>query len=301
MIRLFNKKERNVTIHCTKQDLQINGVPIEYPIRLNQLEKLFGKPTRRVTDEKYTFQKTYVWDSLGIKVMESVGSISGIQCLYISNQKLKVKPKRAFEGKFFIHDEPFVISEQADDEGYYLHGFWNVSKLQRPDDEHPFGVSIWYDKYFEIPENKYEIKPLEEPEIHFTDFNFKLCILQILMYEKELLQPKFDIYEFIKWYKKRKIDTKEERFEPIPEVMDYLKQLPIPLRLAIEVTEIYQDGGNDIYLNTCLGCEGYEDYWDIVSIKDIQHFPNLKKATLCYAKENVLDQLIQSGIEAKWI
>lgn len=301
MINLFNKKARNVTIQCTKQDLQINGVSVGHPIQLNQLEELFGSPTRLITDEKYTFQKTHVWDSLGIKVTESIGSIHGIQCLFANNKKLKVKPKQPFGGKLFINDKAVAFFEQTDNKEDYLQGFWNVSKLQRPDDDHPFGVSIWYDKHFEIPESKYEIKPLNEPEIHFTDFNFKLCILQILMYEKELLQPKLDIYEFIKWYKKRTIDTEKERFEPIPEVMDYLKQLPILVKYTHEITDIYQDGGNEIYLNTCLECEGYEDYWDIESTEDAKHFPNLKKATLCYAKENVLDELIQLGIEAKWL
>lgn len=301
MINLFNKKKRNITIHCTQRDLQINDVPIEYPIQLNQLEVLFGKPSRTMNDEKYAFQKTYVWDSLGIKVMESVGSIHNIQCLCTNNKKLRVKPKQPFKGELFINDKPFVFSEQTGNKENYLCGFWNVSKLQRPDDDHPFGINIWYDKYFEIPENKYEIKPLNEPEIHFSDFNFKLCILQILMYEKELLQPKFDIYEFVKWYKERTIYIEEERFEPIPEVMDYLKQLPIPAKYADEITEIYQDGGNDIYLNTCLECEGYEDYWDIESTEDAKHFPNLKKIILCYAKPYIVEEFNAMGINTKWI
>jgi len=301
MINLFKKKNKKISIQCTERDMQINDTLIDYPIQLDQLEKVLGKPNRTVVDDKYTFQKSYVWDTLGIKVIESIGSIQDIHCLYTKNKKLKVKPKQLFKGELFIKNKAFILAEQEDEEDDYLSGFWNVSKLQRPDDDHPFGVSIWYDKYFEIPEDKYEIKPLYEPEIPFIDLNFKLCILQILMYEKELIQPKFDIYEFIKWYKKRKIDTEIERYEPIPEVMAYLKQLPIPAKFADEITEIYQDGGNEIYLNTCLECQGYEDYWDITSTEDVQHFANLKKATLCYAKEDVLGELTQLGIEAKWL
>lgn len=33
---------------------------------------------------------------------------------------------------------------------------------------------------------------------------------------------------------------------------------------------------------------GDEDYWDIESIEDAKHFPNLKKVVLCYAKDKAL-------------
>ena len=301
MINIFSKKDKNICIYCTQQDLEINGVSIEYPIQLNKLKRLFGKPNQVVTDEKYTFTKTYVWDSLGLKALESLGSIHSIQCIYSNSKRLKNAPKKLFKGTLFLNNKLFVIEEQKPIEKTYLQGFWNVGKLQLPDDNKAFAVNIWYNKYFKIPENKYKIQPLNEPEINFTDFNFKLCILQILMYERELLLPKFDIYEFIRWYKKRSINTEEERFEPIPEALDYLKKLPIPMRFAGEITEIYQDGGNEIYLNTCLECEGYEDYWNITSIEDLKHFPNLKKVTLCYAKDNIMAELIEMGVEAKWL
>ena len=121
------------------------------------------------------------------------------------------------------------------------------------------------------------------------------------MYNKELLEPKFDLYEFVAWYDKRKIDIEKEGYEPIPEVTQYFKDLPIPKKFASEITEIYQDGGNDIYMQLLRFGEGWEDYWDIETIEDVKQFPNLKKAILCYAKDDIVDQMNGIGIKAKWI
>lgn len=147
----------------------------------------------------------------------------------------------------------------------------------------------------------YTIKPLDEPIIEFKDFGFKVAVTQELMYYKELLQPKFDLYEFVDWYDKRAIDLEKEGYYPIAEVTQYFRDLPIPKRLAAEVTDIYQDGGNAIYLQLLRFGEGYEDYWDIESVDDAVHFPNLKEAKLCYAKQGVVEALNHKGIKAKWL
>ena len=59
----------------------------------------------------------------------------------------------------------------------------------------------------------------------FQDINFKLCVIEELMYTKNLLTPKFDIYEFVENYKDRKIDIDEEGYDIIPEVLEYFKQI----------------------------------------------------------------------------
>ena len=158
------------------------------------------------------------------------------------------------------------------------------------------------DRYIKkIPEDKYLIKELNEELIEFSDFGFKLSIIQELMYNKELIQPKFDLFEFVVWYTKRDIDLEEEGYEPIPEVTQYFKDLPIPKKYASAITEIYQDGGNDIYMQLLRFGEGWEDYWDIEFIDDVKQFPNLKKAVLCYAKNNIVDEMNKIGIKAEWI
>lgn len=64
---------------------------------------------------------------------------------------------------------------------------------------------------------KYVIKKLDEPILEFANINFKLAVVQELMYEKKLLEPVFDIYEFAEEYTRREIDIDEEGYEPIKE------------------------------------------------------------------------------------
>ncbi len=148
-----------------------------------------------------------------------------------------------------------------------------------------------------VPKSKYFTQKLEEEIINFKDFGFKLSVIQELMYNKELLKPKFDLFEFVDWYKERDIDLEEEGYEPIPEVTKYFKDLQIPKRLAKEITEIHQDGGNDIYQNLICFSQGWEDYWNIENVEDIKYFPNLKKVVLCYANNNMIRELTKQGIK----
>ncbi len=152
-----------------------------------------------------------------------------------------------------------------------------------------------------VDKDKYKIKELDEEEIIFKDFGFKLCIIEDLMYVKELLKPKFDLVEFVDWYEKRDIDLNEEGYEPISEVTEYFKALPIPLSLAKEVSEIYQDGGNEIYSKLVYYFDGEEDYWEIKEASDIKYFPNLKSVTLCYATDEAFQEFSEAGIETEWL
>ena len=43
--------------------------------------------------------------------------------------------------------------------------------------------------------------------LHFDTLNFKLAIIQVLMYDLHLLKPEFDIYAFADHYEEEKIDT----------------------------------------------------------------------------------------------
>ena len=150
--------------------------------------------------------------------------------------------------------------------------------------------------------NKYEIKHLEEPILEFDNFNFKLCIIQELMYEKNVLSPEFDVYEFSEEYEKRKINIDEEGYGPIQEVIDWFKKLEIPCSLASYIKEIEMDGGNDIYSQIIPFWDGEDDYFDVndISEREIKQFPNLKKMTIFPSKDNsiLIDKLKNWGIEA---
>ncbi|MFD2185811.1 DUF6892 domain-containing protein [Aquimarina celericrescens] len=66
----------------------------------------------------------------------------------------------------------------------------------------------------EIPKNKYIVKEIDEEQVEFLDFGFKLCIIQELMYCKKLISPKFDLFEFVIWYTQRDIDLEKEGYDP---------------------------------------------------------------------------------------
>jgi hypothetical protein len=136
----------------------------------------------------------------------------------------------------------------------------------------------------------------------FKDFNFKLAVIQVLMYDKAVLQPKFNLYDFVKHYEARKIDIEAEGYEVIPEVQQYFEALEIPSDLLNLVEEIYQDGGDDIYGNVLRFWDGEDDFFNITSIDDLKLLPNLKKITLFYDdEEKMVDEFAACGIEAEYL
>lgn len=136
----------------------------------------------------------------------------------------------------------------------------------------------------------------------FSDFNFKLSVIQQLMYESELLHPKFDIHEFVENYDGRKINIDDYEYELIPEAKEYFEKLSIPNELLAKVEEIYQDGGDEIYMNVTGLWDGEDDLFNITSTKDLIHVPNLKRITLFYDDdEKMVEEFSKKGIDAEYL
>ena len=104
--------------------------------------------------------------------------------------------------------------------------------------------------------------------VEFKDFNFKLAVIQRLMYEQDVLEPRFDVYEFVKGYTARHIDIEEKGYDIIPEVRHYFEQLEIPSETLSLVEEIDQDGGDEIYLQLYPFWDGEDDVFNIQSADD---------------------------------
>ncbi|GAA4237923.1 hypothetical protein GCM10022291_26400 [Postechiella marina] len=299
-----------IRIKLSEENFSINDVPFSFPIEIKLLSKVLSA-TKRKTKTKYN--TIYTWDELGILAYSKNGKSIESLTLELKKEDFKFSSKNKFQGHFLFDQEEILT--------YYKLNKTKRVKLFKGDSSGALvlnNVSVWFAskknniealviKAYEssslpkIPKNKYAIKKLEEEEITFLDFGFKLAIIQELMYNKELIKPKFDLFEFVLWYPKRDIDLEEEGYEPIEEVTQYFKDLPIPKRLASEITEIYQDGGNDIYMQLLRFGEGWENYWDIETAMDAKQFPNLKKTVLCYAKDTVIDELNNMGIKSEWI
>ncbi|WP_299250750.1 hypothetical protein [uncultured Cytophaga sp.] len=303
-------------IYLSSTDFQINNVSFTFPIEIEKLRSVLVEADRVNILKNNSI---YTWDELGILAYSKDGNNIESLCVEFQVKNYAFSPKNKFSGTFNLDNKEI--------RSYYKINKKNRIGLFEGDTSGAFvfnDMSVWFNfegkeismiqvKAFNlevhnneieknvVPKDKYVIKELEDEEIRFVDFGFKLAVIQELMYNKGLLEPKFDLYEFAKWYPHRKIDIEKEGYEPIEEVTEYFRNIPIPKKLALEVTEINQDGGNDIYMDLLRFGDGCETYWDIECIDDVENFPNIKTAILCYAKDKVLDGLNAMGIKAEWI
>ena len=121
------------------------------------------------------------------------------------------------------------------------------------------------------------------------------------MYVQEILKPKFDVYEFCKEYTRKEIIPDDYFDEMIPEVKKWFKDLPIPASMADKITELYFDGGNEIYAQLIPQWDGEDNIYDIKSLgeEELAQFPNLKKidGTAIFINDKTKKILKNKGIE----
>lgn len=134
--------------------------------------------------------------------------------------------------------------------------------------------------------------------IPFADTNFKLAVVQELMYRQELL-PRFDLREYAA---EQGFTYDAGSVEAVPEALAYFEALEVPAEFADRITEIEMDGGNEIYLEIAPNWDGEDSLFDVEEFADVRHFPNLKSMTLFYTgDEKHLETLRALGIEADWL
>ena len=123
-------------------------------------------------------------------------------------------------------------------------------------------------------------KESESDILHFDTLNFKLAIIQVLMYDLHLLKPEFDLQDCAEQYQGENIDTDSDTI--IEPALNFFKEMEIPKKLAAYVEMLYMDGGNDVYMNIIPQWDGEDDSFDLneITLEELQQFPNLKKATL---------------------
>jgi hypothetical protein len=126
--------------------------------------------------------------------------------------------------------------------------------------------------------NIYKKTKIDGEPLVFKNFNFKLAIIQVLMHDKKLLTPEFNVHDFADSYQKRQINIDTEGYEPIKEIKKYFKDLEIDKKLALEVTELHLDGGNEIYGHITPFWDGEDEYYDIKNLaaEELEQFSNLK-------------------------
>ncbi|WP_020413569.1 DUF6892 domain-containing protein [Microbulbifer variabilis] len=137
----------------------------------------------------------------------------------------------------------------------------------------------------------------------FTDENFRLLVLEKLMYFHKVIQPEFNVFEFAANHLGRTIDIEEEGYDPIHEVQDYFRRIEIKKEWLTDITELRQEGSYPIWTQIIPFWCGTTDDFDICSTADTNLLPNLKKLILFYNEENpeILEEFKAKGIDAKWV
>jgi hypothetical protein len=111
----------------------------------------------------------------------------------------------------------------------------------------------------------------------FKDLNFKLLVVEELMYVQKILLPRFDVEEFVKQHTDREIMIEVEGYAVIPEVLAYFEGLLIPSSLLAQVRELTFDGGNEVYCQIFPYWDGECDTFDVISPDDVDLVPSLKR------------------------
>lgn len=144
-------------------------------------------------------------------------------------------------------------------------------------------------------------------QLNFKELNFKLAVINELMYVQEVLEPKLDVYEFIE--KQRNLSSseaydviEEEGYEIIPEVLEHFKNLELTSEMVENIEELDMDGGDEIYGQIIPFWDGEDDVFSVNSAIDAELLPNLKNISLLYSEnDSLLEEFQEKGIEADWL
>ena len=272
-----------------KEDhIEINGAKIYPPFSVEDFIAKLGDGEVKTTGMEYS-PEVYVWENFGIQAFPNEEKTTFRYMEICIKNGRNIFTANPYDGIVKIGDKPYekakwkfdkMLADEIEYGCFYLSTLLdkNIPKVLKSD-YMSYRIQIEYNEPQEKKENIYILKEVTEATLKFESFGFKLAIVQSLMYDRELLTPRFDIYDFAEVYEGRSIDVDEEGYEPIPEALEWFKSLQIPVALADEITELIVDGGNEIYGQIIPFWDGEDDYFDIknVSEEEIKQFKNLKR------------------------
>ena len=321
MFHFFKKKTyKKLEINLHNNSMIFNGTSLAFPLSLKDIETVLGKPDQVVKrDNKFI---KYIYDNIGI-VFEHSFSIKN----HLKKSKTYIDEEhlistvflyygdvvKSMTGEKELPKQPCQAVVLSDGKSPYF-----FSDRHRVGDFNlilwtPYGtnfngttetitdtLSISYFPEIKNERESYKLKTPDEEVLHFDNINFKLAIIQVLMYDLEVLKPVFNIFDFAEESSELNIDT--ESMEIIQPALEYMMNLPIPKKYAEQVQEIYMDGGNEIYMNLIPQWDGEDDSFDLneVSLKELQQFPNLNQATIMTSNfKQVKETFDKQGVQVK--
>ncbi|HTF05749.1 MAG TPA: hypothetical protein VK826_17095 [Bacteroidia bacterium] len=278
-------------IEVEEKSLIINGHPFQFPFTLEELMSVIGK---------YSFHEriSYSWDDLGLEcTVPDENGVSGLY-IYFTPRVLLEHPSKTYTGEYFVNGEDhtrreYMDKERTGDFEILNHAVKNV-----------ISISL-IQPYIPVPEienpDLYQLKSTEGEAIIFKDINFKLAVLDVLMYSRKLIKPVFDLDEFAKRYTVRKINVFSEGKNIIPEAMAYFENIRIDKKLAPEITELFQDDISRIYYHIMPMGDKKDGRFHIQHAEDAEQFPNLKKVTLYPGEDTAIkSEFEKRGIEVSY-
>ena len=301
MFHFFKKKtHKKLEINLQNNSMIINGTSLAFPLSLKDIEAVLGKPDQVVKrDNKFI---KYIYDNIGI-VFEHSFSIKN----HLKKSKTYIDEEhlistvflyygdvvKSMTGEKELPKQPCQAVVLSDGKSPYF-----FSDRHRVGDFNlilwtPYGtnfngitetitdtLSISYFPEIKRERESYRLKTTDGEVLHFDNINFKLAIIQVLMYDLRVLKPYFDIYDFAEEFSEEEIDT--ESIEIIQPALEYMINLPIPKKYAEQVQEIDMDGGNEIYMNLIPQWDGEDETFDLneVGVEELRQFPNLEEATI---------------------
>ena len=321
MFDFFKKKTyKKLEINLHNNSMIFNGTSLAFPLSLKDIEAVLGKPDQVVKKENKFIK--YIYDKAGI-VFEHSFSIKN----HLKKSKTYIDEEHLISTVFLYYGDVVksMIGEKelpkqpcqavvlSDGKSPYF-----FSDRHRVGDFNlilwtPYGtnfngiaetitdtLSISYFPEVKHERESYKLKETDEEVLRFDNINFKLAIIQVLMYDLEVLKPVFNIFDYSEETSELNIDT--ESMEIIQPALDYMINLTIPKKYAEQVQEIDMDGGNEIYMNLIPQWDGEDDSFDLneVSLKELQQFPNLKQATIISGNfEHVKETFDKQGVQVK--
>ncbi|MFD4829655.1 DUF6892 domain-containing protein [Streptomyces uncialis] len=143
--------------------------------------------------------------------------------------------------------------------------------------------------------------------IAFSDFNFKLLVIEKLMYWDETLTPQFSLGEHLRERSgvtdlyQYAVDNGLDH-KVFPEARAYFEGLDIPEELLLTVDELTIDGGHQVYQECAPVWDGEDELFDVRSLADLALVPNLRSVVgadeALLAVPDKLDILTAHGITA---
>ncbi|GIG70481.1 DUF6892 domain-containing protein [Phytomonospora endophytica] len=280
-------------------DIRLDGIEIDgrlhdFPIPLADLEALLDEEPDKIDGAGGRRGGFWSWRETGLTAKHTDG-------IHVLNLRLRVDGpahRVRIEGRPF--DEEFGPTGPTYPSRDLGAGYVGVRRTDPGPDQHVADVIV--EQKVRRPKKKTapaKKKPTPVPDaVEFTDLNFKLLVVQDLMYDKGLLGPSFDLRGFVDGFTGRDIDIDAEGHAPIPEALAYFAELPVPRALLSEVVELEQDGGNDVYMQIAPLWNGEDDSFDVTDFSDVELLPNLRSMTLTGVGEETLESLRKRGIEA---